>query len=47
MNYAQKKVGDGKEEFFYYSPKRKKIKNNQKKYNENNPFIKLSELRFR
>jgi len=46
MNYTQKKVGDGKEEFFYYSPKRKKIKNNRKKYNENNPFIKLSELRF-
>ena len=46
MNYTQKKVGDGKEEFFYYSPKRKKIKNNRKKYNENNPFIKLAELRF-
>ena len=35
------------EEFFTYAPKHKKSKKDHKKYNKNNPFIKLSELRFR
>ena len=50
MQYKSKKIRDNeKEEFFTYSPKfiKNKIKKNNKKFNENNPFGKLSELRFR
>ena len=50
MQYKSKKRGDNeKEEFFTYNPKfiKSKIKKNNKKFNKNNPFGKLSELRFR
>ena len=47
MHYKQRKLINNKEEFFIYEPKYKKIIKKQKKYNKNNPFIKLSELRFR
>ena len=44
--YKPKKVRETKEKFFIYQPK---YKNNkvEKKSNKNNPFGKLSELRFR
>ena len=49
MQYKRKKIAGNKEEFFIYQPKY--IKNKQrkivKKSNVNNPFGKLSELRFR
>ena len=46
MQYKPKKVKETKEKFFIYQPK---YKNNkvEKKSNKNNPFGKLSELRFR
>ena len=46
MQYKPKKVRETKEKFFIYQPK---YKNNkvEKKSNKNNPFGKLSELRFR
>jgi ATP-dependent RNA helicase SUPV3L1/SUV3 len=46
MQYKPQKVRETKEEFFIYQPK---YKNNkvEKKSNKNNPFGKLSELRFR
>jgi len=47
MQYSQKKMPGESEEFFTYAPKHKKSKKDHKKYNKNNPFIKLSELRFR
>ena len=50
MQYKHKKIKDNKkEEFFTYNPKfiKSKIKKNNKKFNKNNPFGKLSELRFR
>ena len=47
MQYKPKKVeGNEKEEFFTYKPRYVKNKNN-KKLEKNNPFNKLSELRFR
>tara|TARA_Y100000590_G_scaffold463328_1_gene629837 strand:+ start:775 stop:3267 length:2493 start_codon:yes stop_codon:yes gene_type:complete len=49
MQYKRRKTGDSKEEFFIYDPKfeRKKNKKSEKKVNKDNPFDKLSELRFR
>ena len=47
MHYLPKKISDSKGEFFTYAPKHNKIKKVHKKYNKNNPFNKLSELRFR
>jgi len=49
MDYKSKKKGDKKEEFFIYKPKRikNKILKKNKKVSINNPFGKLSELRFR
>tara|TARA_Y100000590_G_scaffold418263_1_gene518848 strand:- start:309 stop:2795 length:2487 start_codon:yes stop_codon:yes gene_type:complete len=47
MNYTSRKMADSKEEFFVYRPKNNKIKKIDKKYNKNNPFSKLTELRFR
>ena len=50
MDYKPKKVQDNKEEnFFIYKPKsmKNKIDKNKKKYSNNSPFDKLSELRFR
>jgi len=47
MHYLPKKASDSKGEFFTYAPKHNKIKKIHKKYNKNNPFNKLSELRFR
>jgi len=46
MQYKPKKVKETKEELFIYQPK---YENNkvEKKSNKNNPFGKLSELRFR
>lgn len=45
MQYKHKKAGDDKEEFFIYKPK--VVKSKSEKINKNNPFGKLSELRFR
>jgi len=45
MHYKRKKIGGDKEDLFIYKPKFVKIKN--EKINKNNPFGKLSELRFR
>ena len=45
MQYKNKKAGDDKEEFFIYKPKF--VKSKSEKINKNNPFGKLSELRFR
>ena len=50
MQYKTKKIIDNKkDEFFTYRPKfiKNKIEKNNKKFNKNNPFDKLSELRFR
>jgi len=47
MQYKPKKTKDNKEEFFIYNPKYTKKKKFEKKINKNNPFGKLSELRFR
>ena len=50
MQYKPKKIKDNKkDEFFTYRPKfiKNKIEKNNKKFNKNNPFDKLSELRFR
>ena len=49
MQYKRKKIKGSKEEFFIYKPKfeRNKIKKNDQKFNKDNPFGKLSELRFR
>ena len=49
MNYRSKKKDNNTEEFFIYKPKLPKKTNlkNTKKINKNNPFEKLSELRFR
>jgi len=49
MEYKPKKIKDNKEEFFIYKPrflKNSKVKKG-KKINKDNPFEKLSELRFR
>ena len=48
MEYRPKKVVDSKEEFFIYKPKfnKKKKDKNSKKINKDNPFDKLSGLRF-
>ena len=48
MEYRSKKVVDSKEEFFIYKPKfnKKKKDKNSKKINKDNPFDKLSGLRF-
>ena len=47
MHYYPKKIKDNENDFFTYEPKYNKIKKTQKKVNKNNPFNKLSELRFR
>ena len=50
MNYKPKKVEDNnKDNFFIYKPQsmKNKIDKNKKKISKNNPFNKLSELRFR
>ena len=49
MHYKRKKIKDSKEEFFIYQPKFMKSKSgkNERKINKDNPFGKLSELRFR
>ena len=49
MEYKPKKMGNSKEEFFIYKPKllKNKIKKNNKRVGKDNPFDKLSELRFR
>ena len=50
MQYKPQKIKDNtKEEFFTYKPKftENKSDKNNKKFNKNNPFGKLSELRFR
>ena len=47
MHYKSKKIGDNKEDFFVYKPKYlTKNKKIAKKVNKNNPFNKLSEIRF-
>ena len=49
MNYKSKKDESNNKEFFIYKPKlikNKKLKKN-KKVSKDNPFGKLSELRFR
>ena len=45
MHYKRKKIGEDKEDLFIYKPKFVKVKS--EKINKNNPFDKLSELRFR
>jgi len=47
MNYYPKKTKDNESDFYTYEPRFKKIKVNRRKINKNNPFNKLSELRFR
>ena len=49
MHYKAKKVKDSNDEFFVYKPNYVKNKHNKvtKKLNKNNPFEKLSEIRFR
>ena len=49
MEYMPKKIKDNKEEFFVYKPKfaKKRKEKNAKKISKDNPFDKLSELRFR
>ena len=49
MQYKPKKIRQSKEEFFIYQPRHKKTKVGKiaKKNDNNNPFEKLSELRFR
>ena len=50
MQYKPQKIKDNKkDEFFAYRPKfiKNKIEKNNKKFNKDNPFDKLSELRFR
>jgi len=47
MNYYPKKIKDNESDFYTYEPRFKKIKANRRKINKNNPFNKLSELRFR
>ncbi len=49
MQYKRTKTKNEKEEFFVYKPihKKRKIEKNFKKHDKNNPFDKLSELRFR
>ena len=48
MQYKPKKIKESKEEFFIYQPKYTNNKNKKigKKSSKNNPFDKLSELRF-
>jgi len=49
MQYKPKKTKDGKEDFFIYKPRFLKEKNKKKdtKVKKDNPFEKLTELRFR
>ena len=49
MQYKSKKIKGNKEEFFIYKPKfiKSKSDKNKKKISKNNPFGKLSEIRFR
>ena len=49
MQYKRKKIKGKKEEFFIYKPVfvKNKIKKNNKKISKDNPFDKLTELRFR
>ena len=49
MEYKSKTTEKKKEQFFVYKPKqlgKERLKNN-KKFSKDNPFIKLSALRFR
>ncbi len=49
MHYKRKVIKENKDEFFCYKPKYNKNREGKiaKKFNKNNPFKKLSELRFR
>ena len=49
MEYKPKKIEGDKDDYFIYKPKfqRRKIVKNNKNINKDNPFDKLSELRFR
>ena len=49
MQYKPRKVKDSKEDYFVYKPKYIKKRNEKKnnKINKDNPFEKLTELRFR
>ena len=49
MQYKRKKIKDSKEEFFTHQPKftKSKSKKNERNISKDNPFGKLSELRFR
>jgi len=47
MEYRSKKSKKEKEEFFVYTPKLTENKIKYQKISRNNPFEKLSELRFR
>ena len=47
MEYRSKKNKKEKEEFFVYTPKLTENKIKYQKISRNNPFEKLSELRFR
>ena len=47
MNYKPKKIQGKEEEFFVYKPKLVKNKKFNDKINKDNPFLKLSEIRFR
>jgi len=49
MDYKRKTIKDDKEDFFIYKPKfgKNKSNKNRQKINKDNPFDKLSELRFR
>ena len=49
MQYKPKIIKESKDEFFIYQPKYRKVKlkNIAKKSDKNNPFDKLSEIRFR
>jgi len=49
MQYKRQKINNSKEEFFIYKPKfiKKEKETKNKKINKDNPFDKLSELRFR
>ena len=49
MEYKPKKTEEKKEHFFVYKPKqiRKERLKKNKKFSKDNPFVKLSTLRFR
>jgi len=47
MQYKPKKIKDEKDEFFIYKPRFNKNKKNDDKISKDNPFLKLTEIRFR